>query len=54
MIKLQLRRKSKEGRKDSYILLICIITTAIVIVVTGLTVQFIINFKSSKLGNRKE
>lgn len=36
------------------ILLICIITTAIVIVVTGLTVQFIINFKSSKLSNRKE
>ena len=42
--------------KDSLIpiLLICIITTAIVIIVTGLTVQFIINFKSSKLSNRKE
>lgn len=36
------------------ILLICIITTAIVIVVTGLIVQFIINLKSSKMNNRKE
>ena len=36
------------------ILLICIVTTAIVIVVTGLIVQFIINSKSSKMNNRKE
>lgn len=36
------------------ILLICIVTTAIVIIVTGLIVQFIINLKSSKINNRKE